>query len=514
MLGNSIYNSIETARNGTQIPVLKNGKTIESRYNPQNEAQRFTGDITQNDRFIIVLGIAGGTLINSILEKNKDAFILAIETCREDIEFLKQIPLVKEFSERSNVCLTCQDDFYNELIKTYIPAFYGNIKIIEQKSWCMENAEAKENILKTMNEALKIVSQDFSVQAHFGKIWNDNIIKNLILSGEIKLNKEIIGKIDNKKEAVVVAAGPSLDSKLKELISNKNKYYIIATDTAYSILSKNNITSDAVISIDGQSVSYTHFIGQKDYSSTLFIFDLSANNSAVNHLALKNANVLFSFNNHPLSTFAAKRFEGRFINLYTGSGTVTIAALDFARLCGFKNIRIIGADFSYINGKPYAKATYLDSIYSKNSSRLLSTENQFSKLMFRTPLIKVNNKQFTTEVLLSYKTGLEEYLKAYDSTYTNENSEYKICLKNQTGENKVLLTVNKVFKNSYSFNDFIKEFEQNYSPDALKNSLNDLSEYDICLLPLMSQLKMNENINNESFSSLLNIAYKTLLRYN
>ena len=116
-------------------------------------------------------------------------------------------------------------------------------------------------------------------------------------------------------------------------------------------------------------------------------------------------------------------------------------------------------------------------------------------------------------VYVTYKT-LEEYLKAYDSTYTNENSEYKICLKNQTGKNKVLLTVNKVFKNSYSFNDFIKEFEQNYSPDAPKNSLNDLSEYDICLLPLMSQLKMNENINNESFSSLLNIAYKTLLRYN
>ena len=70
------------------------------------------------------------------------------------------------------------------------------------------------------------------------------------------------------------------------------------------------------------------------------------------------------------------------------SGTVTMAALNFAIKMGFENINIIGADFGYLNGKTYAKGTYFDSIYNIKTLKTNTNETIFDKLLFRTNLIQ------------------------------------------------------------------------------------------------------------------------------
>lgn len=509
MQNNSIYDSIVQAKNGTEIPVLKNGKTIESRYNPDLEAQRTIQDIKDNELFFIVTGCAGGILIESILKKNKNAVIIAVEKSKEDFDFLKQIKTIKSLSENPNVIFCDKDNLLESIVKKYIPVFYGNLRIIEQHAWCMENREASEKIRDIIQNALKIIASDFATQSRFGKIWNDNIFTNLKTSEEINIPKECIKKIDRTKTALILAAGPSVDSKIKEIKENREKYYIIATDTAFSILNKNLITSDAVISIDGQSVSSHHFMTDRDISKTLFIFDLSANSSAVIYIKEKGGNILFSMNSHPLSILASNKFTDRFINLETGAGTVTIAALDFAVKCGFKDIKIIGADFSYSNGKPYAKSTYLDNLYSRNSSRINNTEIQFSNLMYRSPLIK-QDAAFTTELLKAYKDSFEDFIKSRSIDYSFNNSVYELKnTKNPTAGLMEKLSDEK----SFTYKDFISDFKKNLTQRNI-TCIEELTAYDISLLPLMSWLKTHENKNNESFSYFLNIAYKTILRYN
>jgi len=123
MQNNSIYDSIVQAKNGTEIPVLKNGKTIESRYNPDLEAQRTIQDIKDNELFFIVTGCAGGILIESILKKNKNAVIIAVEKSKEDFDFLKQIKTIKSLSENPNVIFCDKDNLLESIIKKYIPVF-------------------------------------------------------------------------------------------------------------------------------------------------------------------------------------------------------------------------------------------------------------------------------------------------------------------------------------------------------------------------------------------------------
>ena len=124
----------------------KNGKTIESRYNPDLEAQRTIQDIKDNELFFIVTGCAGGILIESILKKNKNAVIIAVEKSKEDFDFLKQIKTIKLLSENPNVIFCDKDNLLESIVKKYIPVFYGNLRIIEQHAWCMENREASDQI--------------------------------------------------------------------------------------------------------------------------------------------------------------------------------------------------------------------------------------------------------------------------------------------------------------------------------------------------------------------------------
>ena len=47
----SIYSSIMTTKNGSQIPVFHSGRTAESKYNPQLEAQRIVDGIEKKFYF-------------------------------------------------------------------------------------------------------------------------------------------------------------------------------------------------------------------------------------------------------------------------------------------------------------------------------------------------------------------------------------------------------------------------------------------------------------------------------
>lgn len=511
MQNNSIYKSIEIAKNGAQIPVLINGKTIESRYNPQTEAQRIAETISTDSLFFIVIGIGGGFLIEEIAKHNPDSLIIGVEKTKEDIEFIRKIQLNKELEQKETIFFTDSDSLINLLIQKYVPVFYGNLEIIEQRAWALENQESKNIINLEIKKALQTISQDYSVQAHFGKIWQNNILNNLQLVQKFIFPSEKIKSINTNLKAIIIAAGPSVDKQIELLKQNKDEYYIIATDTAYSILLKNEICPNAVISIDGQTVSYNHFITSTNINNTLFIFDLCANPSAVKYIYEKNGPILFSYNNHPLSKLISKKFNN-LINLYTGSGTVTIAALDFALQLGFKNIEILGADFSYQNGKPYAKSTYLDNLYLSSENRTQSYEKKFTSLMMRTPLQKINKNKYTTQILQSYENSLEDYLKIKNAKFIKQNDVYQIS--NEQTENNILKLKNNQ-KQEYSFDEFLKDFVKNIDINIEKKDILDLNEYEISLFPLMSWIKTNENKSKDlKFIELLNLAYKSLQRYN
>jgi hypothetical protein len=486
MTTNSIYSEIKEAETGDLIPLFIDGKPVDSLYSPQNEANKIINQIEKNYNFFIVTGLGSGILVLELLKKFKNCNILIIENSQEDYNFLQQIDLVNKLYKSNQIIFSTINQLKKDLQNNYIPALHGEYKLIEKQSWLLQID--KINLSKEFSAAINNIQNDFLTQQFFGKKWQSNIIKNL---KENVKTTEKTKLLDNstKKTAIVVAAGPSLDSKINYIKENQNEFYIISTDTAFQTLIKNNIKTDIVVSIDGQNISYNHyFSAQKTYNNTIFLFDLCSTSQTIKKLAKNETIIGFFSNSHPLCSL----LQNKFPQINTTSGTVTITALEIALKLGFTNIQILGADFGFINGKSYAKGTYFDSLYNKKSNKIYNNETTFDKLLFRTKLIKEEHKK-TTILLKNYEYYLENYLKSLKLSFNYKNYVYEI-----TNNLKKTLTIQSFFTD-FKYEDFKNNILQCKRDDLL-----------ISLLPYIAFLrKKNNNLLLEEY---LNIAYKDLLR--
>lgn len=501
-----LYNSLITTKNDTIIPVLNSGKTLESRYNPQQDAERKILNQPINSNIVLLLGIGSGIYASQIAKNNPDKLILALESSKEDIDFLSQIESFSNLFNIPNIKIFTFDEIENVLINNYLPSFYGNLQIIEQKAWIEENVEFSNQIKNKITNTLKSIAADFSVQANFGKIWQRNIYKNIYNLS--KYNNHFIFTPDTNKTAAIIAAGPSLDDTISYL-KESDSYFIISTDTAYQSLVKNKIIPDIVVSVDGQNVSYNHFLNIPENSKTIFLFDVSGNSTAVEKLINQNEKIYFINSNHPFVNYINLQ-NNVFPNLFSGTGTVTIAALDLAIQCGFTKIKIFGADFSYINGKSYTKGTYLEQLYEKNSNHLISFEKLFSKLQYRTELIKKDDKIFTTEILESYRTSMEDFLNQYNSQIDKKNNIYEIFI---TQKIKKMSFKSQSIDYYFFMEYFKKEFNKiNFEKDTGMKLL----KYNciLSLLPYISFLRMQKENIDLNLVELSKLAYKNIVRYN
>lgn len=493
----NLYSGFEKAKNGTTIPVFFNGKVMESRYNPQRDAKTLCDSIQTDSRFFLVTGIGSGIFINLLHNKYPEAKIIAFEMTNNDIDFLMQLETVQIVSKIQNIFFASLENLYDCMIQNYLPAKYGDIRIIEQRAWLSENQAAVSLINQTINKAVGIISADYSVQAHFGKLWLNNILTNSRLAE--KINSKLLQNIPLEKTAVITGAGPSLDNFLSDINEEqRNNYFFISTDTAFSVLIKHNIEPEVCISIDGQSISYNHFLHKITDIKTIFGFDLCANASSAKKLYTSGRN-LFIFNTgHPLSS-AINIFGNNFLpELFSGSGTVTITAVDLAIKLGFRNIIIAGADFSYPDGKAYSKGTYLDSLYNKDSIKINNAELKFSSLLYRTPLIKITENRVTTTVLQAYKTSLEKYLESLNIKFSVKDGIY--ILERPDNLSKTLTATNQ---NTFSLKAFLNKL-------AASTPL----ETELLLLPYIAWLRNNEKFKNSSYEQLLQLAFNTIVSYN
>lgn len=490
-----IYKEIIKSKNNFDIPVLLSGKAMHSKYDPSKEGESFGSDLGEKCHFAIVLGLGGSYHILPLAQKREDIFFLVIENSKEDLEFLNTIPSVKKILSLKNVKVTFVNELKESLLKEYIPALYGDLSILKQRIWCEENAEYTQKILEKIKECLALISADFSVQSHFGSIWQRNFFINLQLIKNYK--SPSIKQLPTHKTAAIIAAGPSLDSHIEELIKNRDSYYIIATDTAFLSLSKYKIISDAVLSIDAQNISANHFRGNID-SKTIFVLPLCGNTNATLTAVKNRCPLLFAKTGHPLEELVDSLSDKSFLlPLNSGSGTVTIAALDFAEKMGFENIIVFGADFSYKDCKPYAKGTYLETLYRIKDNKIHSAENDFVHLMYRTEIFKNDKKSFTTPILQSYKNSFLAVLLQNKIDYYIKNDTY-VCNKKNI-DNKQNYDMEKYFS-------YPKDFQK------LKNYLENEKICKTHLLPYIAFLQNHEG-KNLSISELTKLAYSKILRY-
>lgn len=470
----SFYTDLIFSKDGKMIPA-KDKTAFHSKYAPEKEAETFASQF-QETGFFIITGLCGGYHIEKLHEKFPEAKIIAVENSKSDILFLSKIECIKNLEAKKNIFITDLENLGKTILENYLPAIDGNLFIKPLRSYENTFPETAKKAMEIINETLKLVSADFSVQKHFGKIWQRNILENLSIAPFCETFTDFAKDFDISKTAAVIAAGPSLNKSILELKENRKNYFIISTDTAFGTLEKNGVSADVVVSVDGQMISHSHFMFTPS-SETKFVFDLCACHSAAKKIIGGGNKILFCESSHPLAVFA-NHYDGKnhFVHLETGSGTVTIAAANFAAEAGFKKIKLFGADFSYIGGQPYAKGTYLDTNFRQNETRISNAETNFVNLLYRTKTIKISENTFTTEILQSYKTTAEEFFRKRGIKKISEN-EY--------------LAPKKEAETAYEKFDFIsfkKKFCSELKKIKSKNKIDTSAPIFATLLPLCASL--------------------------
>ena len=481
--------TFEKSRTGEIVPFLGT-QPLHSMIDPIREAERLVSTIGDIG-FVVFLGLGGGFAPQAALELT-NAKIVVIDF---DSDNINKLLSSKDYSKLINnkqfnlLIDPSADEIKSFILSNFKPVLYNGIKTIPLRTRIEQDTEIFEKTAAVIQEAIEIVSGDYSVQAHFGKKWFSNIIRNIKNADtgqEFFLAERLSHPLD---EAAIVAAGPSLDHQIKSLAEAKSQgVFIISTDTAIGALLKNKIEPDVVISIDCQHISYYHFLGNKlhiplilDIASPPMLYKLSPKS-------------MFFSSTHPLALYACANWK-QLPLLDTTGGNVTYACLSFAEIIGAKKITFFGADFSYVNSQSYARGTYIYPYFHIRQNRLSPAEAQFSAFLYRSPFLpkeeNIKTNYYETSSLRFYRNKLEEKAKTMNSLLTSEKGHGALLNLPKTANNKNIMNKNIKITNN-----------------ALVSSDEFLTQYmnDIISLPQAKDINYMDNLNDKQkqiFTTLL-----------
>ncbi|MCM1157840.1 MAG: DUF115 domain-containing protein [Bacteroidales bacterium] len=155
----------------------------------------------------------------------------------------------------------------------------------------------------------------------------------------------------NGKDAVIVAAGPSLDRNVELLKNKKPGMIILAVETVFRKLLSMGIDVDYVIVTDANSRVYRHIEGLENQTVPILYLSTAYKGFAKNYKGKKYLICQKGYEK------AEKRAEENGWNLYETGGSVSTTALDVCIRLGCRAIAFVGLDLAYTGSLGHAEET-------------------------------------------------------------------------------------------------------------------------------------------------------------
>ncbi len=394
------------ARNGRTVPAIVDrsgaARPLHSLVDPERESNRLISTIN-GDTYLILLGLGGGFVADAALAREDVHGLLIIEQGIDGVaELFAANDYVRIFGDPRCTLLVdpTAEELESEIFSSYRPALSGGIAVLPLRPRVDADAEFFSAASDTVKGAIDAISDDYSVQAYFGKRWFANAIRNVLIS------EHPVPPSAPVRSVAVTAAGPSLDEQIPLIKRRRKESYVLATDTSLPALLDADIKPDAVISIDCQHISYYHFMRGLPEDVPLFL-DLASPPV----VASRTASPRFFSGGHPFTVYVSRSWRS-FPRIDTSGGNVTYAAVALADAFGAETIDLYGADFSYPRGASYARGTYIHPYFRRLQNRMKPLESQFASFVFRNESLRIERDgvsgwRYETKPLVGYRTRLE-----------------------------------------------------------------------------------------------------------
>jgi len=401
-----------SSKTGLPVPALGSpggSLPLHSTFHPDREGERFR-DLYAGDGFLLFLGMGAGYHITPFLPLAGVSSILIVD---QSLPLLRRVlehvdlhqvfldPRVRLLVDKS------KDEIEAYLLANYIPALLGDLRSIPLWPRFTASKDYFKSVMEAVETTINKIADDYTVQAAFGKKWFVNTLSNF------RVAERTGTTLSPQKKVIVTGAGPSLEEALPEIRRLRDGYFLIASDTSLPWLLAHDLEPDCVISIDCQQVSYHHFL--KGYPRRVpLLLDLASPPG----LTRLSDRLLFFSSGHPFSQFVNRNWRS-FPFIDTSGGNVSHAAVSLASRLGAREIRLYGVDFSYPEGKTYARGTYLYDYFEARETRRAPVESHFFTLIFKNKTVIRETfpgyVRYTTKPLLSYKERMETLFRSVDA---------------------------------------------------------------------------------------------------
>jgi hypothetical protein len=403
---------VRKARSGALVPVFaRQGREspFHSLFDPEREARKLEAAQPAGG-FIVAFGLGAGYLLKRYLASGSTTGVLVVEYSAPLLRsILEEIDLSELFiDERLSLLLDpSPEELKQAILERYVPPLSGAMRSLPLRGRVDLDTEDFERAAGVLKSVLGSISDDYSVQAFFGKLWFKNAVRNLFAA------ERSTSPLPPIRKAAVAAAGPSLEEQIPRLIEAKAAgTFVIATDTSLPALLGRGLRPDAIVSIDCQHISYYHFLGGIP-SGIPLVLDLASPST----LCRLGDSIRFFSSGHPFCAYVSAHWRP-FPALDTSGGNVTHAALSLAEALGAETVLLAGADFSYPEGKSYARGTYIYGYFGQAQSRLSPLESLFSGFLFRGSDMEReigvgadghSYSRYLTKPLMAYREHLERF---------------------------------------------------------------------------------------------------------
>ncbi|OHD20841.1 MAG: hypothetical protein A2086_03725 [Spirochaetes bacterium GWD1_27_9] len=370
------------------VPIFNN-ISLHSTYFPLKDGDKVTFS-NEKDTICIAIGFGAGYHLVNYCKSGKKIIVIP-----EDLNLLYLIleKIDLSFFFNNNLKIILKEDILEYFDFFEYKNYFLLIHPISQNIF-------KEEILDTikyLKENLNPILLDINTQKKFGKIWQKNILKNILYLFE---NNFDFSPLFIEKPLLIIGAGPSLDENLTQIKKYRQFFHIASADTAFQILIKHKIIPDSVFTFDAQNYSHLHFVGN-NYTFRLF-------SDFCSPVRLKQIKQTMLFSNHPFINFF-KSINFNPVFLPSDSRNIGGSIIDFFKIY-FDEVPILtsGIDFAYFKNKNYSNGSYI-SLYKNINSNYFNTEEQIdANLFYKNNTIKKIDSWSASSLLNEYSNSVND----------------------------------------------------------------------------------------------------------
>ncbi len=361
-----VQGAIEPAGEG--FTLRRGDRLLHSRYDPIKEARRLAEEIEieRPDQLVCFFGAGLGYSLRLFRDRHSnpclwfepDLFILsaALAVCDFRTELLDE-------SIRVIPALPAED----ELASLFRGRGNRQIVFVTHRG-SLGVADPYRRAREICETFLNKKDVNLATMARFDRDWSRNLIANFYNLARARPVSALFGSLPGAA-ALVCGAGPSLGESLGAIARHRDRFTLIAVDTALHVLTGAGIDPDIIVSVDPQPINRYYLEGYT--GRALFVVDPTTSYLSLRMLAVDR---LY----YTASPFALAKWFFSFLDGPPGEiafgGSVATNAYDLAIKLGCATVLLAGIDLSFTDGLAHARGAVLEERLNFRESRLFRRE--------------------------------------------------------------------------------------------------------------------------------------------